>query len=94
MGSPAVAGTERSLMCVVNLSPGNFNCSWLRNGTAVVPDDRVMLNTSPGSATLTFSLLRTSDGGQYTCVCVDTNGMVSENIDLSVASKYSYTSIT
>ena len=69
--TPLLAGTRRSLMCIVNISDP-FNVSvrfiWWKNGGALPDDSRVTNTSSENTSTLEFNPLRTSDGAQYQCI--------------------------
>ena len=95
MGSPLIAGTNRSLLCSVDSSNVTFT-AWLKNGSPInTSDSRVTVNsTSQSTSTLTINPLRTSDGGQYQCMgTVVSNGTtinITDEIDLNVTSEYTH----
>ena len=66
LGSPLIAGTNRSLLCVFNSSAVPVNITWMKNGSPVnTSDSRVTVNSiSQSTSTLMFSPLHTSDGGR------------------------------
>ena len=94
MGSPLIAGTNRSLLCSVDSVP--VTIAWLKNGSPVyTSDSRVtVIMTSQNSSSLMFSPLRTSDGGHYQCMgTVVSNGAtinITDEIDLNMTSEYTH----
>ena len=100
MGSPLIAGTNRSLLCSADSSTVSvtFTYTWMKNGSPVnINDSRVTVNsTSQSTSTLTINLLRTSDGGQYQCIgtiaSTGTTMNITDEIDLNVTSEYMCTS--
>ena len=94
MGSPLIAGTNRSLLCSVDSVP--VTIAWLKNGSPVnASDKRVTVTmTSQNTSILTINPLHTSDGGQYQCMgTVVSNGTtinITDEIDLNVTSEYTH----
>ena len=95
MGSPLIAGTDRSLQCSGDSSnvPVTFT-AWLKNGIPIISTSKVTVNTTSSTSTLTINSLRTSDGGQYQCMgTVVSNGAtinITDEIDLNVTSEYTH----
>ena len=93
MGSPLIAGTNRSLVCSVDSNVTSIE--WMRNGSPVnISDGRVTVTTTSSTSILTTNPLRTSDGGQYQCMgTVVSNGTainITDEIDLNVTSEYTH----
>ena len=94
MGSPLIAGTNRSLVCSVD-SSNVTSIEWMRNGSPVnISDGRVTVTTTSSTSILTTNPLHTSDGGQYQCMgTVVSNGTtinITDEIDLNVTSEYTH----
>ena len=92
ISSPLIAGTSRSLLCLLEFYTAPATFSWTRNGSPVnASDSRVTVTMTQSNSTLTISSLRTSDGGQYQCMgTVVSNGttiIVTDEIDLNVTSE-------
>ena len=95
VGSPLIAGTNRSLLCSVDSSTVPVILTWLKNGSLVnTSDSRVTVSTTSSTSTLMFNPLRTSDDGQYQCMgTVVSNGTtinITDEIDLNVTSEYTH----
>ena len=94
MGSPLIAGTNRSLLCSVDSI--SLSIAWLKNGSPVNTSESRVTVTMPSqsTSTLTINPLRTSDGGQYQCMgTVVSNGNtinITDEIDLNVTSEYTH----
>ena len=93
MGSPLIAGTNRSLLCSVDSI--SLSIAWLKNGSPVNTSESRVTVTMPSqsTSTLTINPLRTSDGGQYCMGTVVSNGNtinITDEIDLNVTSEYTH----
>ena len=92
MGSPLIAGTSRSLLCLLELytTPITFICSSPVNTN----NSRMTITMTQSTSTLTINPLHTSDGGQYQCMgTVVSNGNtinITDEIDLNVTSEYTH----
>ena len=69
--STLLAGTTSSLTCNYSLShfPHASSATWTVNGIEVTQNDRVLIE----GVTLSFSPLKTSDSGRYSCELIITS---------------------
>ena len=78
----ATFGESVTLICAASGTPLP-TITWMRGGAAVVPSDRIVIETTFTNTTYITSELRVSsvmesDGGSYTCVAVNDASTVTQ----------------